>query len=116
MEFTFAFIEVFAIALYYLSPLLLFLLFLMTILGYFVGRTENWSVVDSLYYTFITATTVGYGDFHPLAHRSKLFAIIIALLGLLCTGLIVAAGLKAAEVAFTNSYEIDQVVYRLKSQ
>ena len=116
MEFTFTFIKIFTIALYFLSPLLLFLIFLIAILGYTIGRMENWTVLDSLYYAFITATTVGYGDFHPLSNRAKMIAIVIALTGLLCTGVIVAAGLKAAEVAFANSYEIDQIASKIKSQ
>ena len=116
MEFTFTFIEIFVIALYFVSPLLLFLICMIAMLGYAVGRIENWSALDSLYYAFITATTVGYGDFHPLKRRSKCIAILIALTGLLCTGIIVAIGLKAAEVAFTNHYEIEQIIDRIKLQ
>ncbi|MCD6580986.1 MAG: two pore domain potassium channel family protein [Desulfuromusa sp.] len=114
MEFTFIFTEVFAIGIYFVSPLLISLVFLIASLGYTIGRIENWSILDSLYYAFITATTVGYGDFHPLKRRSKCIAILIALIGLLCTGIIVAIGLKAAEVAFTNHYEIEQIIDRIK--
>ena len=114
MEFTFKFIQYFAIVLYFLGPLLLFLLFLIAILGYCVGRIEKWSTIDSLYYAFITATTVGYGDFHPLHPRSKIISIIIALIGLLCTGIIVSAGLKAAEISFSNHYDIAQVTNQIK--
>ena len=118
MELTFTFIEVFAVAIYFIAPLLLFLFLFLTciiaLLGIVIGRTEGWSVLDSLYYAFITATTVGYGDFHPLKRRSKCIAILIALSGLLCTGIIVAVGLKAAEVSFVNHYDIGQIVNRIK--
>ncbi len=114
MEFTFTFVEIFTIAIYLLSPLLFFLICMIALLGYTVGRIENWSTLDSLYYAFITATTVGYGDFHPLNSKSKSIAIFIALIGLLCTGIIVAIGLKAAEIAFTNHFEMDQIIERIK--
>ncbi len=114
MEFTFIFTEIFAIGMYLVSPLLISLIFLIASLGYIVGRIEHWSISDSLYYAFITATTVGYGDFHPLRRRSKCMAVLIASIGLLCTGIIVAVGFKAAEVAFNNHYEIEQIIDRIK--
>lgn len=51
----------------------------------FYARVEGWSVIDSLYFSVITLTTVGYGDLHPTRDISKLFTIgyIIAGLGLL---------------------------------
>jgi hypothetical protein len=59
-------------------------------------------VADSLYYGFITATTVGYGDFHPTRTRSKYKAIFVALVGVLFTGIIFAAGIAAIEAAFVE--------------
>lgn len=114
MEFIFIFTEVFAVGMYFVSPLLISLIFLIASLGYTVGRIENWSILDSLYYAFITATTVGYGDFHPLKRRSKCIAIFITMIGLLCTGIIVAIGLKAAEFSFTNHDEIEQIIDSIK--
>lgn len=43
---------------------------------------EGWSYVDSLYFTVITLTTVGYGDFAPQTTAGKLFTIVYILLGL----------------------------------
>lgn len=43
---------------------------------------EGWSWVDSLYFTIITLTTVGYGDFAPQTVFGKLFIVIYILLGL----------------------------------
>ncbi|MDX1664894.1 MAG: potassium channel protein [Candidatus Promineifilaceae bacterium] len=42
---------------------------------------ESWSVLDSLYMTVITLTTVGFGEIHPLSPRSRLFTILLILLG-----------------------------------
>jgi voltage-gated potassium channel len=65
------------------------------LLGYLAGRWGGWSRTDSLYWAFVTATTVGYGDFRPIRRRSRLIAIFIAVLGLLTTGIIVALGVNA---------------------
>lgn len=100
MAFTIEFIRLFLLGIVYAGPLLLMLLFLISLLGLMVGRWEGWSRTDSLYYAFITASTVGYGDFHPLRKVSKFWAIGIALLGLILTGLIVSLGVQAAASAF----------------
>jgi voltage-gated potassium channel len=42
---------------------------------------ENRSFVDAIYYTFVTVTTVGYGDIHPVSATGKMMAILIILSG-----------------------------------
>jgi len=64
-------------------------------LGIRIGRLEGWNSFDSIYFAFITATSVGYGDFRPTKHRSKALAILIALIGVVLVGLIVSIGLHA---------------------
>lgn len=43
---------------------------------------EGWEWVDALYFTVITLTTVGYGDFSPQTTAGKLFAIIYIFVGI----------------------------------
>ena len=43
---------------------------------------EGWSWVDSLYFSVITLTTIGYGDFSPQTSAGKLFTIVYILIGL----------------------------------
>lgn len=100
MGFTVEFIKHFAIGLLYASPLVFTLIMLIAILGLVIGKREGWSHIDSLYYAFITATTVGYGDYRPNRTVSKVLAIAIAFTGLLLTGIVVAIGLEAAKIAF----------------
>lgn len=106
MYFTLEFIRMFCLGIYYAGPILLFLLLLIILLGQLTGRRECWTRIDALYYAFITATTVGYGDYRPESTLGKFLAIAIALLGLVFTGIIVALAVKAATVAFQDIYHI----------
>jgi len=52
-------------------------------LGTLVYRyLEGWSWIDSLYFSVITLTTVGYGDFSPSTDAGKLFTIFYILVGI----------------------------------
>lgn len=84
-------------------PLLLSVAAVIILLGQFVGKREGWSHFDSFYWSFITATTVGYGDIRPGKRGSKLIAILIAMLGLLLTGFLIALAVRAATVALQVS-------------
>jgi voltage-gated potassium channel Kch len=81
-------------------------LLLLTILliGYAVGKLENWDNFDAIYFAFVTATTLGYGDFRPKRRYSKLLAIALALIGIMFTGMIVAIALHAGNFAFEEVY------------
>lgn len=103
MDFTLSFFKLFIFGLFYISPVLLMLLALMVAGGMVVGHLEGWSKINSLYYTFVTATTVGYGDFKPKRVLCKMLAISIAFLGLIFTGIIVAVALNAVSKTFENS-------------
>ena len=43
---------------------------------------EGWDYIDSLYFSVITLTTVGYGDFSPQTSGGKLFTIFYIFIGL----------------------------------
>lgn len=116
MGFTLTFLKVFVTAIYYVSPILLFLIAIIAIIGQIIGRYEGWTKIDALYFAFITATTVGYGDFRPHRTGTKLASILITLVGILLTGMIVAIGLKAAEMSFHHHYDFVEISDRFESQ
>lgn len=105
MSLTWLFVKNFSIGLFYATPLLISLIVLIALIGQRIGRREGWSRIDAFYYSMITATTVGYGDFRPRQTFSKLQAIMIAFIGLLLTGLVVSIGVQAATVAFKDIYK-----------
>ena len=98
---TITFLKHFGNGLWLGLPLLLSLAAAIFVLGLLVGKKEGWSRFDSFYWSFITATTVGYGDFRPARTISKVIAILIALLGLTMTGILIAVAVHAATLALT---------------
>ena len=87
--------------------MLALLLGVIVILGVVIGRLEKWSALDSMYFAFITATTVGYGDMRPSRGGSKIAAIFVALTGLILTGIIVAIALYALEFSLRDRSGLD---------
>ena len=47
----------------------------------FYTVVEDWSVIEALYFTVITLTTIGYGDLHPTTELSRVFTIFFVLAG-----------------------------------
>jgi len=105
MEHFITFFQIFFLGIYLLAPLLLLPCFVIVILGQVVGRIEGWNKFDTLYWSFITAMTVGYGDIRPLKKKSKTLSVFIALLGIMFTGIIVAITVQAATQTFNKHYD-----------
>ena len=99
MEFTFDYLQIFYLGLKLSSPLLAFAATVIILLGMIVGLRESWGRLDSIYWAFITATTVGYGDIRPIKPLSKALSILIALVGMTFTGILVAVAINAATVS-----------------
>lgn len=56
--------------------------FLLLVTGTVVYRyLEDWSWVDSLYFSVVAVTTVGFGDLAPSTDGAKLFTVVYLLAG-----------------------------------
>ena len=42
---------------------------------------ENWSMLDSLYMTVITLSTIGYGEVHAVSQTGRIFTLVLIFLG-----------------------------------
>ena len=48
----------------------------------FYWAAEDWSLIQSLYFSVVTLTTVGYGDLTPTSDYSRIFTIIYIFIGI----------------------------------
>lgn len=48
----------------------------------FYSQIEGWSLLDSLYFSSTTLTTVGFGDISPVTPLGKIFTIIYIFIGI----------------------------------
>jgi voltage-gated potassium channel len=82
---------------------LLALFVLLTIAMYYVGnpvetvkRTPS-TLGETIYFCAITALTIGYGDVVPTSTFGRIDAILLGILGMVFTGLIVAAAVRGVQ-------------------
>ena len=106
---TITFLREFGLGLWLSLPLSFSLATIIAVLGLLVGRKEGWSRFDSVYWSFITGTTVGYGDIRPMKRASRIIAIVVALLGLTLTGILIAVAVHAATLALAAHDAIEKV-------
>ncbi len=55
---------------------------------------EDWSWVDSFYFSAIAITTVGFGDFLPTTDFTKLFTVVYIVMGMSLIGVVLNERLR----------------------
>ena len=76
-------------------PILSGLLAFIVALGLIIGVREGWSVQESVYFSFVTGLTVGYGDLAPKSFLSRVLAILIGVCGVIVSALVAAVAVEA---------------------
>jgi len=86
----------------YIAGLALLVLAMGTVVYHFI---EDWSWVDSFYFSSVALTTVGFGDLTPSTDVSKLFTVFYIFSGISLIGAVLNAFLKlhAAKVSDRRS-------------
>jgi hypothetical protein len=92
----------------FIWPIFSSLLILIMLLGLVTGIREGWTIGNSFYYAFITAFTIGYGDFAPSYPLTKVLAVVIGLIGFLFTGILVAIAVEALRYTITGKTPLDK--------
>jgi len=87
----------FSIIMWHLKSVLISLFAVVVISAGVIAKLESLPFGDALYFTFITGLTVGYGDIAPKIPLARLIAVLLGLIGIIFTGIIVAAALRAIE-------------------
>lgn len=64
------------------KSLLIFIIIILIGSTIFYSSIENWTVIDSLYFSVMTMSTIGYGDFVPTTTFGKIFTIIFTILSI----------------------------------
>ncbi len=96
---TFTFLKAFGIGIWLTAPLLFTLAGGIVLLSQVARKREGWSRGDAIYWSLITATTVGYGDLCPVKSTTRIISVVIAFLGVTLTGIVIAVAVHAATLA-----------------
>lgn len=84
--------------------LLVFVSIILLIGTIFYHNVEKWSWIDSFYFSSISLTTVGYGDFAPKTDIGKLFTVFYIFSGVgVILGFITSVANKAHEKGVLES-------------
>ena len=100
-----------------LSVLLTLVIIILGTSGYMV--VEGWDIVDSLYMTVITLTTVGYGEVHEVSRVGQLFTVVLIFVGvsffLYVAGSVVQFMVEGRIRTILGRRNLDKKIARLKN-
>ena len=68
-----------------------------------IALIEKMPFGDALYFAFVTGLTIGYGDIVMQTPVGRLIALLIAVVGILISGMIVAAAVHAVRESMEKS-------------
>jgi voltage-gated potassium channel Kch len=79
----------------------------------FYWRFEDWTIIQALYFSVVTLTTVGYGDLHPTSPGTEIFTIFYILTGI---GVFVALLASVAQQYIAQKAESPSTRERLSTR
>ena len=89
------FIRTFARYALYIREVIGSLVALIALAGFAISKVEGLKLGDSIYFAFITALSVGYGDISPKTTLGKVVSVCIGLMGILFVGITAAIATRA---------------------
>ncbi|MBN2014774.1 MAG: potassium channel family protein [Candidatus Altiarchaeota archaeon] len=95
------------------AVILIFLVVVVGTIGY--TQLEGLNLVDALYFTIVTVSSVGYGDIKPSTPESKIFTIFLILTGLILLFYLVSALVSSlVEVSLLDILRFRRIRERLR--
>jgi hypothetical protein len=70
--------------------------------GLFVGSVEGWGLWRGVYFAFVTALTIGYGDLVPTHRLTQAVAVLTGFTGILVTALLAGVAVRAFQVSASS--------------
>jgi hypothetical protein len=115
MRFSIDFIRAFFVLLRHFYPIWGGIAILISLIGLLIAQLEEeLSVSSALYFAWVTGTTVGYGDLVPTLGITRALAILVAILGIVLTGIIVAMAIEAAKIVVESNTSIQEFKQSVK--
>ena len=90
-------------AIWHVRTIILILIALIVAGAAAVTLVEKLPFADTLYFAFVTGLTIGYGDIVMQTPVGRLIALLIAVVGILISGMIVAAAVHAVRESMEKS-------------
>ena len=87
--------------LYELGGVIVILVAVIGVAGVLISRFDRISLEDAIYFAFITAFTVGFGDVAPRSRGARVVTVLLALFGLILVGVVVAVAVHALDIVLT---------------
>ncbi len=109
MKISWLFLKAFLRASMILSPIWLTLAAVISVLGLVIARVEQLPWMDGLYFAWVTGMTVGYGDIAPQQFVSRVLSIVIAINGVVLTGILVAIAVQALRAAVNHAPAFERI-------
>lgn len=92
--------------------LIIFLVFIIGTIGYVL---QGWNLIDAIYMTVITVSSVGFGEIKPLSTGGRIFTIFLIIFGLSAVGFTLSQVVEYfIEIAFSENYQIKKREKKIK--
>ena len=85
-----------------LAGVLVIIVFVIVVAGAVIARFDRTPLEEGIYLAFITAFTVGFGDIAPRSRGARVVSVILAFLGLILVGILVAVAVHALDIALKS--------------
>lgn len=86
-----------------LLVLILLLFAFIVLAGILIARLDKLTIEDGVYFAFVTALTIGFGDFVPKTRGARLLSITLATIGIVIFGIIVSVTVHALDLAIESA-------------